>query len=389
MTATAAESEWVVEDRVPIYDQHVWEDADPTTGKVHRVPVTKERLQKIANARNEQIARTGNMAPILVGHSRLDLPEYAKAKWSPTVGWADNFEVGDHPDDGRPTMYARHKFYPTAEVGGETMTAREIMRRFPHRSVESTWGGTPWTPSACSPPATRRCRSTACSAWRRPPTRPRPLRRLRWATAATNSFPPSWPSSNSSPAASRTPPTPRPRRPVRPAGPPQCRKAPARSSTPPAARPTPPTPEMEKVRMQRDQDAIRHPRHGGAAGRRPQGQRAVQAEVPAGPSGSGTSSSSRPKATTWTAPRSLIWSARPTRPCRRWTTPPTPRTWAASSGSTSGCPTGSSRPPASPRGAAGRQSSTARRTWTRPSSTCSGTPGCPGFDEALAAVKAK
>jgi hypothetical protein len=136
MTATAAESEWVVEDRVPIYDQHVWEDADPTTGKVHRVPVTKERLQKIANARNEQIARTGNMAPILVGHSRLDLPEYAKAKWSPTVGWADNFEVGDHPDDGRPTMYARHKFYPTAEVGGETMTAREIMRRFPHRSVE-------------------------------------------------------------------------------------------------------------------------------------------------------------------------------------------------------------------------------------------------------------
>ncbi len=136
MTAVA-EPEWVVEERVPVYDAHELEVTDPKTGKVvRREKVTQEKLEAIANARNAKIKRSGNPAPILVGHSRLDIPEWQKAKWSPHVGWADSFEVGPHETDGRPTMYARLAFAPSVTVGNDTLSAEQVMKLFPHRSAE-------------------------------------------------------------------------------------------------------------------------------------------------------------------------------------------------------------------------------------------------------------
>ncbi len=132
--SVAAEPEFVIRERVPVYDAHELEITDPRTGKVVRTEkVTKARLQKIADARNAKIERTGDESPLIVGHTRRGVPEWEQP---PIVGYACEYEVGDHPDDGRPTLYARMKFYASCDVGGKELSAEEIMRRFPRRSAE-------------------------------------------------------------------------------------------------------------------------------------------------------------------------------------------------------------------------------------------------------------
>lgn len=135
MSAVASEVDWVIREKVAVTDAHQVKRHDPKTGKPYFIPLTEERLQKIADARNEKIKRTGDESPIVVGHTNLK-PGYPEWLQPPIVGYADSYEVGPHPKDGHPTLFARHKFYPTSKVGGEELSAEEVMRRFPRRSPE-------------------------------------------------------------------------------------------------------------------------------------------------------------------------------------------------------------------------------------------------------------
>ncbi len=132
----AAEPEPVVRERVPVYAEHTLRRYDRKSKAFVTEKVTADRLQTIADLRNKKIAETGNDSLIIVGHTKPGLSEWEQAKRCPTVGYADNYEVGEHPKTGTPTLYARMKFKPTAKVGDESLTAEEVIDRFPRRSAE-------------------------------------------------------------------------------------------------------------------------------------------------------------------------------------------------------------------------------------------------------------
>lgn len=132
----SADEGWMIRERVPVYSAHSIVRVDPETKSVSREAVTRERLQEIADKRNAKIRETGNDSLLIVGHTQSGLSEWEQAKRCPTVGYADTFEVDAHPKTGIPTLYARHKYYPQSKVGDETLSAQEVIRRFPRRSAE-------------------------------------------------------------------------------------------------------------------------------------------------------------------------------------------------------------------------------------------------------------
>lgn len=125
------DQDWVIRNDVAVYDGHVIVDRE--TGKEY--PVTRERLQEIADRSNMRVESTGDECPIIVGHTQDGLPEW---KQPPIVGYATEFYVGDHPKKANyPVLYAKnYKLYKKSKVGGEEMDAEEVMRRFPRRSPE-------------------------------------------------------------------------------------------------------------------------------------------------------------------------------------------------------------------------------------------------------------
>lgn len=131
-----ADEQWVIRDDVPVYSAHTVVRVDPETKTVTKEEVTRDRLQEIAEKRNRKIAETGNDSLLIIGHTMPGLSEWEQAKRAPTVGFADNYRVKAHPRTGIPTLYARHKYYPESKVGDETLSAQEVIRRFPRRSAE-------------------------------------------------------------------------------------------------------------------------------------------------------------------------------------------------------------------------------------------------------------
>lgn len=122
--------DWVTKHDVPIYDSHLIVDKE--TGQHHRID--RARLQAIADRMNQRIQATGDESPIVIGHTIDGKPEWQQP---PIVGYMDDFYVEDHPTAGRPFLYARnYRLYPKSHVGGEELTAEEIMKRFPRRSPE-------------------------------------------------------------------------------------------------------------------------------------------------------------------------------------------------------------------------------------------------------------
>ncbi len=136
MTAVASDADSVIRERVPVYAEHTLRRYDRKSKAFVTEKVTSDRLQTIADLRNKKIAETGNDSLIIVGHTKPGLSEWEQAKRCPTVGYADNYEVGEHPKTGTPTLYARMKFKRSAKVGDESLTAEEIIDRFPRRSAE-------------------------------------------------------------------------------------------------------------------------------------------------------------------------------------------------------------------------------------------------------------
>ncbi len=109
MTAVA-DPEFVTRERVPVFTEHAIKRYDRQARKVVTDRVTRDKLQAIADARNEKIRTTGNDSLIIVGHTKTGLSEWEQAKRCPTVGYADTYEVDTHPKTGLPTLYARLKF---------------------------------------------------------------------------------------------------------------------------------------------------------------------------------------------------------------------------------------------------------------------------------------
>lgn len=131
MSATVIDDgEWLVRENVPVYDSHIVVDKE--TGE--ETVMDKGRLQKIADKMNLRYETTGEESPIVIGHTRDGLPEW---KQPPIVGYAHDFYVEDHPKAKRPFLYAKtYKLHKTSTVGGEELTAEEILKRFPRRSAE-------------------------------------------------------------------------------------------------------------------------------------------------------------------------------------------------------------------------------------------------------------
>lgn len=124
------DQDWVIRRDVPVYDGHII--VDRITGKEY--PVTQERLQEIADRSNRRVDQTGDECPLIVGHTKDDLPEWDQP---PIVGYASEFYVEHDEKLKRPVMYARnYKLYKKSFVGDREMDAEEIMRRFPRRSAE-------------------------------------------------------------------------------------------------------------------------------------------------------------------------------------------------------------------------------------------------------------
>lgn len=136
MSAVASEPEPVIRERVPVYAEHTLKRFDRKAGKVITEEVTADRLQTIADLRNKKIEETGNDSLIIVGHTKPGLSEWEQAERCPTVGYADRYEVGTHERTGKATLYARLKYKPTCEVGGKKLTAEQVIDRFPRRSAE-------------------------------------------------------------------------------------------------------------------------------------------------------------------------------------------------------------------------------------------------------------
>lgn len=122
--------QWVLREDVPVFDSHIVVDKE--TGKEHRLD--RERLQAIADRMNQRYETTGEESPITVGHTVDDKPEWEQP---PIVGYAHDYYVAEHPKAGNAFLYARKwKLYQESSVGGERLSAEEIMRRYPRRSPE-------------------------------------------------------------------------------------------------------------------------------------------------------------------------------------------------------------------------------------------------------------
>lgn len=117
----------IVED-VPILDEHsLFIPGNPEKKTEDRtVHVNAEMLAEIAANNNRNVAETGDMVPLIEGHTRDDVPESEQPE---ILGWADSFRVGPLFNTGRACILSRWKV-------PKDPTKLEKVRKLPRRSVE-------------------------------------------------------------------------------------------------------------------------------------------------------------------------------------------------------------------------------------------------------------
>jgi len=106
--------------RYAILDEHEL----PETASHPKIVVNAQRLKRIANNANKRVTDTGDMVPLVIGHTDDDKPE---TKQPPLVGFASNFDVQPLFDTGREAIWADFYIYDTKI---------DIARDYPRRSVE-------------------------------------------------------------------------------------------------------------------------------------------------------------------------------------------------------------------------------------------------------------
>jgi hypothetical protein len=112
--------QFVVKDNVPILDEHKLLDDD---GEVLAV-LDSAKLDRIARNMNRKARETGDLVPLVVGHTQDGLPERDQPE---VVGYASNFRVKRFFSTGRKAIYCTFKFF---------RDKAHLARKFPRRSVE-------------------------------------------------------------------------------------------------------------------------------------------------------------------------------------------------------------------------------------------------------------
>lgn len=117
-------SKWVTVDNVPVLDEHSIKDKE---GKV-LARIDESRLRHIAEVNNKRIKDTGDMIPLVIGHTKGEVGEYVPEDQQPEiVGYARNLRVGKFKNTSRKALHATFQFF---------RDKIDKVRNFPRRSVE-------------------------------------------------------------------------------------------------------------------------------------------------------------------------------------------------------------------------------------------------------------
>lgn len=117
---TYEDGDWVRAKSVPIFDEN------ERDGIVYDA----EALNNIVNNNNRRIADTGDLTPLVIGHS----PDNVLEREKEVVGWAENFHLGDWGQvEPRKCVFADLKF---------TRDGWDRAKNFPRRSAEVWDSGT-------------------------------------------------------------------------------------------------------------------------------------------------------------------------------------------------------------------------------------------------------
>jgi len=121
--------------RAPVVDAFKYHAIDAETKAAVSVDMTEPFLRKTADTMNAKFDQSGDLCPIVVGHTKPGLPEVDQP---PKVGVLHRYSVEDF--NGVPALFADHwiKKRVTLALNGvpQQLTAKELVERFPRRSGE-------------------------------------------------------------------------------------------------------------------------------------------------------------------------------------------------------------------------------------------------------------
>lgn len=135
---------WEVFENVPVFDEHdetqeveqQGHDGRPRT-VTQVVRFDRRRLEQIAANCNAREARTGDVAPVTVGHTHKGTDE---TQQPPIVGYARRYTVGPFGPQGKlavaATFFMRKNQRLVTDKAGRPLTPSEILSEYPRRSVE-------------------------------------------------------------------------------------------------------------------------------------------------------------------------------------------------------------------------------------------------------------
>lgn len=105
---------------VPILDEH---DLTDKKGNVV-ISLDQKILKEIADVNNQRISETGDLVPLVIGHTKDDAPENQQPE---IVGYASNFSVEPFFKTGKKCITATFKFFKHSV---------DKVKKFPRRSIE-------------------------------------------------------------------------------------------------------------------------------------------------------------------------------------------------------------------------------------------------------------
>lgn len=119
--------------RAPVVDEFEYQGGG--TGAVMSAKIDKTFLDRCATNMNAKFARTGDLAPIVIGHTVTGAPE---TEQPPLVGYLHNYSV--EPYDGRHALFADHWIRKQNKIVvdrvEQNLSAKDIVERWPRRSGE-------------------------------------------------------------------------------------------------------------------------------------------------------------------------------------------------------------------------------------------------------------
>jgi hypothetical protein len=119
--------------RAPVVDEFRYSGGN--AGATISADINKAFLDRVASNMNTKFARTGDLAPVVIGHTVTGAPE---TEQPPVVGYLHNYAV--EPFDDRTALYADYWIRKENKLKLDntfgTYSAQDIISRFPRRSGE-------------------------------------------------------------------------------------------------------------------------------------------------------------------------------------------------------------------------------------------------------------